>query len=230
MVDLVAPQFEAKEPLQSSESMWVRLEFTIPADLKNDHSLLSRLFSPSVEYHQWYSSQEIILDESQRKITAFALNELTRDEDIRASLHEAKKELPKEFPGAPLPDVKDWRLFLYREYGLSVEKIEALAAEPKKPAKREIHYLPLDAYPRSRLGWAPSVLYRIFRRKAKQPRVASCHEFWIGTEHRRNDPKGYGIGLSLRLTNDFLIWAGGAALIVSIVHFLAHRFHWFGLH
>jgi hypothetical protein len=230
LFDILAPPIEPThgepdERLLSKERMWVRLEFELPAEGVNAHSLLARLASPSLEYYQRFSSPEVINEEIKTKITKYDLGSylVSTDPDLREILKDldrAKRAVEGQLPHKHLPvAVQDWRIFLYREYGLTVEKIE-LTPRPCEPRKWGPYYLPIEAYPqKSRLGWAPALLYRLIKRKT---RIANCNEYWIGMEHACSASEGYSINLTARSHNDL----GLIALLVSIGHIIAHKLGW----
>ncbi len=230
LVDLVSPPYEQTEVLYPKENTWVRLEITLPPTGINAHSRLSRILSQSVEFTERFSSPEVIRREAEKQLSAFKVNGLTKDPQILRALHEGNKKCPGELPHSynKVP-VKDWRIFLYREYGIVVEKVDPQQPLPCRPPNPEGHYeLPLDAYPAiSRIGWAPTWVYRLFRRKKK--RIAVCNEYWIGSDHNCSDPNGYSITLTSRIANDLLFWigflTGVLALLLSVLHFLADQFH-----
>jgi hypothetical protein len=234
LFDLQAPPLdepapgEPNERLLGGESMWMRLELELPAAGVNAHSRLSRIVASSLEYYQRFSSPEVITDEIKRQITKYAIMDLQShgkadlDQTILSSLTSAKRNSEAQLPHKQNPvGVKDWRIFLYREYGLDVKKIDIKPPFPCEP--RSIpgpYFLPIEAYPRrSQLGWAPAPFYRSLKKRA---RIANCNEYWIGTEHGRCDVKGYSIGLSARTFNDWGLKLGFLALLVSVLHVLVH--------
>ena len=221
VLDVKAQEDDKQEHLQSQESMWLRLHFDLPADGLNKHSTLQRFFSLSLDYHQTFKSPAAVRNWIRDVIDKFEVDALPIDATSRGHLVTAQMNAIPQLPDrstsssalARAPLIGDWRIFMFKEFGVSFEQVTF--SDPPPRHMRHVYQLPLAAYSMdSRLGLGPRWVYRLFRR---QPRCTICEEAWVGVDHNCTNPEGYVLELEARINKAWPTWAAILLALLALV-------------
>ncbi|MGA3066376.1 MAG: hypothetical protein ABSF29_05960 [Tepidisphaeraceae bacterium] len=223
LFDLIAPG-NPQEHLKFDESMWIRLEFSVPPAIYNRHSIWQRIFARSLEYQQVFISPEAIIERAKGQLRDFKVEDKHRSDNVKLLIQGALANAHTRLPATATPShIHDWRILCYREYGLAIDNIQHRGITPCIPPLPSNYLLPPTAYPReARRAPAPQFLQWLFRESVRE----ACTEFWFGTDHNLSAGSGKLITqIQLRatvLTYTYLAWLGVVALFLSVVNTIAN--------
>lgn len=141
-----------------------------------------RLVSTSFEFTTAFQSPQAI--DKTFRLLLNQINTTRFQGKVKNLMNGAKKTCQSLVPNTDrLAPVRDWRVFLYREYGLAMELVEFPVKVPKRPSKTgQIHLPPEADPPKCRRGVWP----RWFRLGKEKDRNDKVYEFFFGSE--QSDP------------------------------------------
>jgi hypothetical protein len=179
VVDLVC-RGSLAEQLHVGENMWIRVTFQIPPVGVNQKPWTEKLIARSYEYLQVFKSPARLCQDTRKRLEGFdGRSHPQLSGDLATAIPRALQYVPDELRAVC---VKDWRTFLYREYGLGVRNLEQRAALPRRLGYGSTFTLPPAADPKGCRRF-PLPLWAHFLKKGN-PRDAEAAEFFFGTDFR----------------------------------------------
>lgn len=217
-LDLVSGGDE-RERLLKGEAMWLRLKFSLPARGYNRKKHMERLIPRSREFEYVFRSPGQVLTHVRNQLEC---NDVTSwDPGLQTVLASAKRGALGLLPShSDLVEVKDWRVLVYREYGLRLKRITQQANQaPVCPDTRPEFDLPPDADPPGCLRWPlPLWLHFLY---GQSERHVTVEQFFIGTSFRRQKhPDSCVTRISTETGNTvyvYLVWLSFILSILSII-------------
>lgn len=215
----VACRGQQIEHLRPKESMWLRLTLQIPADRYNRKPILYRIFGRTYEYRQLFKSPARIVQEAFAILDEFSANGSGEwSPQLSMAQARARQHLPQKLDSVV---VRDWRTFMYREYGLGIRKIEQRARKPCGPSADPIFTLPPAADPKGcRRFPMPKFLHFVNQSKTRE---VEATEFFFGSDWPGCDhPDDYVIDSYTEAGNavyNYLAWAGLIGLTLGLINF-----------
>lgn len=187
VLDIVAPKNSDLELLQSVKdgkpaSMWLRLNYHIPAKEFNKKAFNRKWLHLSLPYEHVFIGHGHICKKIQNHFKEMTLEDYPQS--FRKYFTESQGDARLLFnENDQSVEIRDWRVLVIREHGLTLKGIEHLGAPtPVTPPTEATLPLPPAADPEGCRRWSlPMFLHGLY---AKRERIDTVDQFWTGTEHR----------------------------------------------